>query len=247
MSELSITTTQNVSINFTAASIGERMLGYILDLLIKIAYSIVVFYIFFYWLGINEMMDKLDMWSKAAIIVVFYSPVIFYSLILESLMEGQTIGKRLIKMKVVKIDGYQASFGDYLMRWFMRIVDINISSCVIGLLTMILSKNTQRLGDMVAGTAIISLKNNININHTIIEDIGDAYVPIYPLVIKLSDNDARIIKETFQVAKVKRDYATLIKLRSKIEEVTGIQNQSGNDEDFINTVLKDYNFYTQSM
>jgi hypothetical protein len=100
---------------------------------------------------------------------------------------------------------------------------------------------------MTAGTAVISLKNNININHTILEEIDQAYVPTYPLVIKLSDNDARIIKETFAVAHIKRDFATLIKLRTKIEEVTGIKNISGNDTDFIRTVLKDYNYYTQNM
>jgi hypothetical protein len=66
-------------------------------------------------------------------------------------------------------------------------------------------------------------------------------------VIKLSDNDARIIKETFNVAVAKRDYATLIKLRNKIEEVTGVKNISGNDTDFIRTILKDYSFYTQNM
>ena len=150
-------------------------------------------------------------------------------------------------MKVVKIDGYQASFGDYLMRWLFRIIDVNLSSGVIGLIAMITSSKTQRLGDMTAGTAVISLKNDININHTILEEVDTAYVPTYPLVIKLSDNDARIIKETFNVAVTKRDYATLIKLRNKIEEVTGVKNISGNDTDFIRTILKDYSFYTQNM
>ena len=247
MSELSITTTQNVTINFTAATVGHRMLGYLLDLLVKIAYSIVVWGIFFYSLGFNERMFGLDTWSYFAIVIVIYSPVIFYSLLFESLLEGQTIGKRLMKIKVVKIDGYQATFGDYLIRWLFRIIDINLSSGAIGLIALITSSKTQRLGDMTAGTAVISLKNNININHTILEEIDQAYVPTYPLVIKLSDNDARIIKETFNTAVAKRDYATLIKLRTKIEKVTGIKNTSGNDTDFIRTVLKDYNFYTQNM
>ncbi|MBN8566935.1 MAG: RDD family protein [Flavobacteriales bacterium] len=247
MSELSINTTQNVTINFTAATVGHRMLGYLLDLLVKIAYSIVVWGIFFYSLGFNERMFGLDTWSYYAIVIVIYSPVIFYSLLFESLLEGQTIGKRLMKIKVVKIDGYQATFGDYLIRWLFRIIDINLSSGAIGLITLITSSKTQRLGDMTAGTAVISLKNNININHTILEEIDQAYVPTYPLVIKLSDNDARIIKETFNIAVAKRDYATLIKLRTKIEQVTGIKNTSGNDTDFIRTVLKDYNFYTQNM
>ena len=247
MSELSITTTQNVNINFTAATVADRMLAYVVDLLIKMAYGVVIWGIVFYSLGFNQRMSGLDTWSFYAVVVIFYSPVIFYTLLFESLLEGQTLGKRLLKTKVVKIDGYQASFGDYIMRWLFRIIDINLSGSMIGLIAMITSSKTQRLGDMVAGTAVISLKNNININHTILEEIGQAYVPTYPLVIKLSDNDARIIKETFQTAVEKRDYKTLIKLRTKIEEVTGIKNTSGNDTDFIRTVLKDYNYYTQNM
>jgi hypothetical protein len=198
-------------------------------------------------LGLNDWLDGLDGWSIAAVLFVFFSPVIFYSLVLESLLEGQTIGKRLMKTKVVKIDGYQASFGDYIIRWVFRIVDVNISSGIIGLITMIISSKTQRLGDMTAGTAVISLKNNISINHTILEEVDNSYVPTYPLVIKLCDNDARIIKETFNIAVAKRDFATLIKVRVKIEEVTGIKNTSGNDTDFLRTILKDYSYYTQSM
>jgi uncharacterized RDD family membrane protein YckC len=247
MSELTINTTQNVNINFTAASVGSRMLASLLDLIIKAAYSIVVFYIFFYWLGINDIMDGMDNWSRIAIILVFYFPVLIYSVTLESIFEGQTIGKKLIKIKVVKIDGYQAGFGDYLIRWLFRIIENNMFFGLIGLITMIVSKKVQRLGDMAAGTAIITLKNNISINSTILEDIGDAYVPIYAQVIKLSDNDMRIIKDTFQLARSKGDYETIRKLREKIETVASIKNQSGNDVDFIKTVLKDYNFYTQNM
>jgi uncharacterized RDD family membrane protein YckC len=247
MSELTINTTQNVNINFTAASVGSRMLASLLDLIIKAAYGIVVFYIFFYWLGVNDALDGMDNWSRIAIILVFYFPVLIYSVTLESIFEGQTIGKKLIKIKVVKIDGYQAGFGDYLIRWLFRIIENNMFFGLIGLITMIVSKKVQRLGDMAAGTAIITLKNNISINSTILEDIGDAYVPVYAQVIKLSDNDMRIIKDTFQLARSKGDYETIRKLREKIETVATIKNQSGNDTDFIKTILKDYNFYTQNM
>jgi len=67
-------------------------------------------------------------------------------------------------------------------------------------------------------------------------------------VIKLSDNDARIIKETFSSARVSKDYQTLIKLRKKIIEVVGIKDvKQGTDMEFIDVILKDYNFYTQNM
>ena len=248
MSELSINTTQNVKINFKAASVGERIGAYFLDFIIKIAYVIVIWLVFFYWLSIDRLMVNLDNWSRISIVLFLYFPVIIYSITLESILEGQTIGKKLTKIKVVKIDGYQAGFGDYLMRWFFRLVDISILSGIIALISVISSKKSQRLGDMVAGTAVITLKNKIDISHTILEEIGEAYVPTYPLVIKLSDNDMRIIKETFQRAEAKNDYEIIYKLVAKIENVTGIKNQeTGKPADFIRTILKDYNFYTQNM
>jgi len=247
MSELSINTTQNVKINFKAASAGERIGSHLIDFAIKVAYIIVIWGIVFYWLQIDRLLDKLDSWSRMTILLFIYLPVIVYSITLESIFEGQTIGKKIVKIKVVKIDGYQAGFGDYLMRWFFRLVDMGISSGVVALIAVITSKKGQRLGDMVAGTSVITLKNKINISHTILEEIGEAYIPTYPLVIKLTDNDMRIIKETFQKADIKDDYETIHKLVSKIESVTGIKNQSGNSKDFLRTILKDYNFYTQNM
>ena len=247
MSELSINTTQNVTINFKSASVGERMLASLLDFLIKVAYVIVVAYVFFNLLGISRIIDKLDFWSQMAIVILFFFPVMIYSVTLESIFEGQTIGKKLIKIKVVKIDGYQAGFGDYLIRWLFRLVENNLMGGLIGLVAMLVSNKTQRMGDVAAGTAVITLKNNISINNTILEEIGDAYQPIYPLVIKLSDNDMRIIKDTFLIAEKKNDTETILKLSRKIEAVTGIKNQSGNQIDFLRTVLKDYNFYTQNM
>jgi uncharacterized RDD family membrane protein YckC len=247
MSELSINTTQNVKINFIAASVGERLGAFFIDLFIIICYITALSIILFDWLQLDRLMVNLDGWSRGAIFLLLYSPVIVYSLVLESVFEGQSLGKKLLKIKVVKIDGYQAGFGDYLIRWFFRVIDFFTFFGLPGLISVITSQKSQRLGDMAAGTAVITLKNRINISHTILEEIGEAYVPTYPLVIKLSDNDMRIIKETYQKAVAKNDHEVLYKLVAKIESVTGIKNQSGNNIDFIRIILKDYNFYTQNM
>ena len=246
MSELSINTTQNVTINFTAASIGHRILAFGVDLLIMIAYLISI-YTFLNIIGFMEVLTGMDRWSQAAVQSIIFLPVMFYSLIFETFFEGQSLGKKLVRIKVVKIEGYQASFGDYLIRWLFRMIDIVISSGVVGFVSIIMNKKAQRLGDMAAGTSVITLRNNVNISSTILEEINDNYKPIYPLVIKLSDNDVRIIKENFIKAKASADLELLVKLTDKIESVTGIKNQSGNHVDFINTIMKDYNFYTQSM
>lgn len=248
MVELQINTTQNVNINFTAASVGERILAYLIDLLIKYAYIVVVYQIAFNLIGIDVWFNTMDRWSVIAVVIVFLFPVIFYSLVFETLLDGQTIGKRILKIKVVKIDGYQASLADYVIRWFFRIVDLNIMSGVVALIAIVTSPKNQRLGDMTAGTSVIALKSKVNINHTILEDLTEDYQPTYPSVIRLSDNDARIIKETFLTARRSKDYKTLIKLREKIKEVAQIKDtKQSNDVDFINTILKDYNYYTQNM
>ncbi|WP_431106788.1 RDD family protein [Winogradskyella poriferorum] len=247
MVELQINTTQNVNINFVAASVGERILAYLIDLIIKLAYIVVTYQVVFKLIGIDDFLRGMDYWSIIAVIVSFYLPVVFYSLVFETFLEGQTIGKRIMKIKVVKIDGYQASIYDYMVRWFFRIVDLNIASGIVALITIATSKKSQRLGDMTAGTSVITLKNNVNISHTILEDLEDDYEPSYPNVIKLSDNDARIIKETYTRAKASRDFETLSKLRQKVMEVIELKECNQNDIQFIDTVLKDYNYYTQSM
>lgn len=247
MTELQINTTQNVNISFTAASVGERILAYIIDWIIKIAYAIVTYQLVFNLFKIDRIIADMDQWSQIAIYATFFLPVIFYTLIFETLLDGQTLGKRIIKIRVVKIDGYQASLADFIIRWFFRIVDLNMLSGVVALISIITSPKNQRLGDMTAGTSVITLKSNVKISHTILEDLEETYQPTYANVIKLSDNDARIIKETFLTAKASKDYATLIKLRKKIIEVVDIKVVNENDMQFIETILKDYNFYTQSM
>lgn len=246
MNQLSITTTQNVTINFTAASVGTRIVGELLDTLVKVAYMISVSYLLDYT-GTSDYLSFKDTWSIMAVTILIYSPVITYSLVQESLWEGQTIGKKLLKMKVIKIDGYQAGFGDYLIRWLFRTIDVLIGSGIIGLIFIATNKKSQRLGDIAAGTAVITLKNKININHTILQELQEDYVPIYPEVIKLSDNDMRIIKDTFESCLLTKDYVTISKMRKKIIDVTGIKYNSNTDVEFMRTVLKDYNFYTRNM
>ncbi len=247
MSQLAINTTQNVNISFTAAGVGDRVLAYLTDYCIKIAYMLVVYGIFFYALGLVDWVKSLDSWSEAAIYLFFYVPVMIYTLVLENLLEGQTLGKRLLKIKVVKIDGYQAAFSDYLVRWFLRLVDITIFQGLIAFLLVALTSKGQRLGDLAAGTAVISLKSKIDISHTILEEIGEEYTPTHPQVIRLSDNDVRIIKDAMASAKMRQDPEELLKLRRKIESVTGILKTDGSDTEFIQRLLRDYNYYTQSM
>ncbi len=251
MAIIQITTTQNVNINFNAAEIGERILGWLLDSIIKSAYIGVVAWFLF---GLTELGQFLfddvagkDVWSMFAIIIIIGFPVIFYTLLMETFVNGQTIGKRIVKTQVVKIDGYQAGFTDYFIRWIMRIIDINLFMGVIGLATMGSSKNHQRFGGIASGTAVITKKNKINISHTILEDLQENYTPTYASVIKLSDNDVRIIKENYARVKNKNDQKTLLTIKNKIIQVIGEEAKGSSTIEFIETIIKDYNYFTRNM
>ncbi len=243
MSKLHINTTQNINLFFTTATIGERILAYLIDLLIQIAYLIFVAFIllrdFF-----NHYFNNPDV-SSSIVLLLISLPIMLYSLICESTMEGQTFGKKLLKIKVVKIDGYQAGFFDYFVRWIFALVDIQIGY-IPGVIAMVSTKNTQRLGDLAAGTAVISEKSKYNINHTILMEVAESYQPHFNRnqIMLFSDNDIRIIKENFELTKKLKNDILLKKIAEKIYDITKLTYKFETDKKLIETLLKDFNYYT---
>ena len=241
MANITINTTQNVNINFTLADQSQRITAHLIDVAIKGVY---IFSIFMFLIQ-SETFNGMDMWSQNAFYVVCALPVTFYSLLMEYFNEGQTLGKKLLKTKVVKIDGYQADFLDIFTRWCMRIIDIQFGGGIIGIISISRSSKHQRLGDIAAGTSVISIRNTVEFNQTIFEEIDQNYTPKYPQVTLLSDNDIRIIKNNLIVARRQQDTALISQLKEKVENTMGIK-ASEDDYVFIDRVIKDYNYYTQS-
>jgi len=243
MSNLYITTTQNVKLFFTPASVGERILAYLADSLIKIAYSVVVYILCSQIFNLKDLSHDNEL-LLLAYVCIFSLPLIFYTLVFETLMEGQTLGKKLLKIRVVKIDGYQAGFFDFLVRWIFLLVDITLG--FPGLVSLVITKHTQRIGDLAAGTAVISEKSKYNISHTILMDVDDQYKPYFSQnqILLFSDNDMRIIKENAEIAFRQDNFSLLTHLVQKIESVMNIRNPFKSERELMETLQKDYNYYT---
>lgn len=244
MTEITIDTAQNVAINFTAASLGERILAFAIDMAIKIAYVIAIYYFVFDLLNFASFADSLDSWEGGVVMFLLFSPIIFYSLVFESWTNGQTPGKKVIKIRVVKLEGYQARFSDYFSRWVCRLIDINISMGLPAMLCIIFSDKGQRLGDIVTDATVISLKSKVTLNHRFLNDLSNEYIVTFPTVVRLSDNDMNIIKKAYNTAIMENDQSMINRLVLKIEEVTTIKNQEQTAHQFIQTIINDFNHLT---
>lgn len=240
MSILSINTTQNVNLAYKIGSIGNRILAFLLD-----AFLLGV-YLFLLSLVIDVLESNIDNdWTIIGVVSLLSLPIMFYSIIMHSLFNGQTLGKMAMKLRVVHIEGKPLHWSHLLIRWMLRLVDIWLFMGAVGILAIVLTEKRQRLGDAAAGTVVIDVGQKINISHTILEDIEEKYVPTFTNVTTLTDSDIRKVKDAYRLAKDTKNYGMLKKLRTKLESLLHT-NSDLYDMEYIETVLKDYNYYTQN-
>lgn len=238
MDNFQIETAQNVNIVQNVGGIGERILAFLIDTLLMGVYIFAV--IFF--LSNLELGDDYGMILSLTIGL----PIFLYHLLWEVLWNGQSPGKAAMKLRVVKLDGTKPAFSNYLLRWLLRIIDITATSGALALVSILLNGKGQRVGDLAASTTVISEKPTINFSQTILADIPDNYLPVYPQVTIFSDNEMQTIKNIFDEARWNRNHNVILKLANRVAKVMEIQLDE-TPMTFIDRVIKDYNYYTQNM
>jgi uncharacterized RDD family membrane protein YckC len=92
----------------------------------------------------------------ASIIMLTVAPL-FYFVIFEYQWNGQTPGKRVAGIRVIRTSGLSIDRTSASLRNLFRILDLLPTSYMVGIWSMMLTSNQQRLGDLVAGTIVISL------------------------------------------------------------------------------------------
>lgn len=230
-----IDTSQNVSIEYELAGLGSRVAADLIDVAIKFGY-----YIFLYVIIIFFALAK--SYSILVVLVfLLFIPLIFYSLILETFMQGQTIGKKVMKIKVVKLDGQQASFSSYLLRWLFIFVDFFPAFPIVGLLCVAMSKRQQRIGDMIAQTTVIKLSDSVSLRDTIYERLQTNHEMTYPEVAQLSPEDITVIKKVLNTPEYLDNYDMVYTLTNKIQAKMNVTRKEPFPQEFLQTVVKDYN------
>jgi uncharacterized RDD family membrane protein YckC len=242
MQTIEIQTTQNVHIEYPVASVGDRVVAGLIDQLIMIGYFIAIIFFYIWLLNVTE---GSSFSYPVAYFVILFLPLFFYHLLCETYLNGQSFGKKLMKMRVVKLDGTQAGIGSYFLRWILAPIDIYFTYGSVGLVTMIVNGKGQRLGDLAAHTTVVKLKAETKLDDTILRATPVNYEVKFPQVSALSDKDISLVKEVLDLNYKKPDVIVYTRILNKTKEA--IEKKIGvtttlHPLNFLDTVLKDYNY-----
>lgn len=241
---IEVQTTQNVTIDYETAGVGQRILAYLLDLI-----AIIVWVIGWFWIlgtvasfGINQAFNG-DIFAILLVIIILL-PVVFYHLLFETLNNGQSPGKMVMKIRVVNVDGTAPTSSSFLIRWLFRLIDFSMTEGFLAVIMVAVTKKSQRLGDLLAGTTVIDLKlNNRNRELSITDlDFHEDYKVTYIDVLdRLSDKDIQTISSIIEDQRMRDSDYFNQRLAERIKSITGY-TYNGPDRVFLRKVVSDYNY-----
>lgn len=242
MADIKIPTSFNIDLEFESADIVKRFLAWLIDFAIRLCYFLLCFSVLTSFR--MEMEANITLYMLLVVL-----PIVFYFPITEISMNGFTPGKKILHIQVVSMTGNSPSISQHLIRWIFRIIEtplygMFIVSVAIPLIAIVRTPYSQRLGDVIAGTIVISTKRKGSIEETIFRDLSDSdYKPQFPQIMKLSDRDMNKVKELLDRALKAKDDELASKVAYRVKDVLHIESDLPHTN-FLETVLNDYNYYT---
>jgi uncharacterized RDD family membrane protein YckC len=243
----------NIEVEFVAAPFGQRLLAWTIDvfvcwMLTKALATLTNTNSFFVWT---------DTWDLKGMLVSL--PVLFYHLFCEVTMNGRSIGKMLMKCRVVTEEGGQPGIGQYLIRWSFRLIDFpywifiaavmgvmpwwTVPLIFSGVASIMVTPKSQRLGDLVAGTILIDTRSRTSWQDTVFAELSAHHKPRYPQVMQLTDRDINTLKHIIDTVKKKNDHELAKRIAHRIISKTKMETDQYPLE-FLETLMLDYNYYS---
>lgn len=229
MEKVSINTSQNVQISYTLAGLGERIFAYLMDIVIMVSITIVMIIVLTYS-GVLE--------TSTFLVLLAILPMFFYHLIFELTMNGQSIGKKVMNIKVVKLNGAQVTLGGYLLRWLLWPIDTFFYGG-IAILCITIGSRGQRLGDIAAGTTVIKLKKSGFLKDHTLNDLDVDYTPVFLNADQLIPEYIELIKKAIKAKLEMLDDKPVDAIAAKTKNKLNITTELP-DLKFLHTIMKDY-------
>jgi uncharacterized RDD family membrane protein YckC len=232
MNRIDITTSQNIVVRYELASLLQRVLATLFDLTILIV-GVIIIYSFVSitgWPGLAYILGSL----------LFG----FYHLFMEIWNKGQSLGKKVMKIKVVNLKGKSPSPEEAFQRWVFRLIDILPTLGSVAAIYITSSHRSQRLGDVMAGTSVIKITPDRKVSLQHIDKINERdYKVVFPEIVQYEESRIVFIKE---VIERHRDFPSdstrqaINELSEKIKEDLNLNVKDMKRSEFLTTLIKDY-------
>ena len=258
MPSVQIATPFNLSLDFEIAEFHKRIFAYGIDLFIMVAYAWIMGN-FVYADSMQTIVgERANMgWS----IILISLPILLYPLICEVAMHGQTIGKKVLDIRVMNLHGGEPTLSQYIIRWIFRffewplvfgvvfpgffiiyqLMGMVIPGIVVIIIVAVTQKN-QRLGDLAANTVLVKTRINTSINDTIFQEVDqNNYRVMFPQVMQLSDRDINTIKSVINNSNNKSGQDLAWRTADRVK--TALKIETNTDAVmFLEILLQDYNY-----
>lgn len=257
---IEIATPFNIDLEFEIAEFHKRLFAYIIDFAILLIYLIMMKNLFYG--RFNRVSPEILQQNIGIDILCISLPMLLYSLLSEVLMHGQTIGKKLMKIRVISLEGGEPTLGQYLLRWMFRawewpflfgyvfysgqtIIAYTFITFFLGIAVAIIigvTKKSQRLGDVAANTVVVNTKSQLSVHDTVFMEISQPdYVVKFPEVLKLTDRDINTIKNVVNHFYKTHNADTANRVARKVQQVLTVSTDMY-AIDFLEKLLADYNY-----
>lgn len=243
MATVRIDTPLNVPIDFPVAGLTDRIFGRVIDTIVFLTYVLLMAAI---------LMAATEGKPHPILPFIIFAPAFFYSPLMETAFNGQTLGKMAVGTRVVRLDGSMPTLSHYFIRWIFLLLEFHPfgASAPFAVFTIAASGAGQRIGDIAAGTSVVSLKTVNKFRQSFMREIRDqAYTPVFSEVAYLSDRDLNIIDTAYRQARRTNNRKLLKALVGKLLETLRIEKSDARltemgPAQFVRVVIKDYNYFT---
>lgn len=254
-----IDTPENVEFNYNVAGIGSRFLAAIIDTALLILIQVIL------WIGVLVVMALLEDVSQAAGIdtdilgsfiiagAIILGFIFFwgYYLFFELLWNGQSPGKRVVRLRVVREGGRPIAFTSSAIRNLVRLIDFLPGFYGLGVLVMFVDQRARRLGDLAGGTLVVKERQAVSLSSLTAraEPLplpprrSDEPQEPLPNLHLLTDQDYNLVQEFLRRRKeLGRASRTRlgVQLANNLHDRLGMTSEGGDHERFLELVAYDY-------
>ncbi|MCF3111340.1 RDD family protein [Niabella sp. CC-SYL272] len=268
MPVISIPTSFNIDVAFEVPSFGRRLASLLIDMAVEICYLIAASWLVEKLTGPASYWNEDAQYNLWALQLLTVAPVFLYHIIMEITTNGQSVGKKIMRLRVVNDKGGKASVSQFLIRWLLRVSDLwmvmilflllrlegggtslqtffilllALGFLVTDIVLVASSKRSQRIGDLLAHTILIRTNRQEDLSATIFREVRDDYVPVFPQVMHISDRDLNVIKNLLDNAHKTHRYESLRSAADRVQQYLKIETDM-EPYQFLDKLLEDYNY-----